>query len=137
MNFIGGNMSEIIRLGEIPTPLINYVCLILLEKPPYSDIVKQLVKEMEFHLNSAHQKDGLSEVVYAINPRILQEELEKRIKHEKLTDSNVCRTIRALCYGSKLKKGKDWWPTTTTGGKPNYHIRVNQKTLNACSRMLL
>jgi hypothetical protein len=125
-----------IRLGEIPIPIISYVELIRNKKSPYYDIVRFLLKDMEFHLNSA-QKDGYSEVSYAINPRILQEEIEKRVKNERLTTVNVCRTIQALCLGSKLKEGEDFYASTTSSGRRNYHIRVNQRTLSAFSRMIL
>jgi hypothetical protein len=122
-----------IRLGEIPIPIINYVESIRNKKSPYYDIVKFLLKEMEFHL----AKDGCSEISYVINPRVLQEEIGKRVKNEKLTTVNVCRTIQALCLGSKLKPEEDFYVSTTSGGRRNYHIKVNQRTLNAFSRMIL
>ena len=126
-------MSENIRLGEIPIPILNYVGLIRNKKSPYYDIVLFLLRDMEFHL----AKDGFSEISYVINPRILQEEIEKRVKNERLTTVNVCRTILALCYGSKLSEEKDFYVTTTSGGRRNYHIKVNPRTLNAFSRMML
>ena len=127
-------MDEI-RLGEIPIPLRNYVELIRNKKSPYIDVVEFLLKEMEFHLNNA-ERDGRSEVVCTINPRVLQEEIEKRVKNERLTTVNVCRTILALFYGSKLSEEKDFYVTTTSGGRRNYHVRVNQRTFYACSRLL-
>jgi hypothetical protein len=38
---------------------------------------------------------GGSEVIYIINPRMLQEAIEERVKSEKVTTVNICRTI--LC----------------------------------------
>jgi hypothetical protein len=131
-------MSEI-RIGEIPIPLINYVYLIQNRKSPYFDIVQLLLKEMERHYLNA-QKDGRSEITYTINPRILTDEIELLVQSqnkEKLTNINVCRTILALCYGSKLKEEKDFYTSITSSGRRNYHIRVNQRTLNAFSRMIL
>ena len=125
-------MSEI-RFGEIPIPLISYVWLIRDRKSPYIDIVKFILKDMEFHYRMA----GQSEVSYAINPRELTDQLEEQIKNEKLTNFNVCRTIRAFCYGSKLRLGEDFYVSTTAGGKKNYHIKVNQRTLNLLSTRLL
>ena len=88
---------------------------------------------MEAH----HSKTGQSsEVVYTINPRLLQEEIEKRVKNEKLTTVNVCRTIVALLYGSKLEEENDFYITTTSGGRRNYHVKVNTHTLNSMSRFL-
>jgi hypothetical protein len=118
---------------EIPIPLINYVELIRNRKSPYYDVVHFLLKDMETH----HTKmGGQSEVVYSINPRVLQEEIEQVIKNEKLTTVNVCRTILALLYGSKLSEEKDFYVTTTSGGRRNYHVRVNERTLSSMSRFL-
>ena len=126
-------MSEI-RLGEIPIPLINYIYLIKDKRSPYYDIARFLLKEMEFHL----AKDGCSEISYVINPRILTDEIELLVQNNtKLTTTNVCRTIQAFCLGSKLKPEEDFYVTTTSGGRRNYHVKVNQRTLNAFSRMLL
>jgi hypothetical protein len=128
-------MSEI-RLGEIPVPIINYVDLIKNRKSPYYDIVRFLLKDMEFHLTDA-QKDGRSEIVYTTNSRMLIDEIELLVQNNtKLTTTNICRTILALCYGSKLEGEKDFYTSITTSGRRNYHIVVNQRTLNACSRML-
>jgi len=125
-------VSEI-QTNKIPVPLVNYVGLIRNRKSPYYDVVYFLLKEMEIH----HSRMGQSsEVVYTINPRILQEEIEKRVRNEKLTTVNVCRTILALLYGSKLSEEKDFYVTTTSGGRRNYHVRVNTHTLNSMSSFL-
>ena len=125
-------MSEV-RLGEIPIPLINYVHLIRNRKSPYYDIVQFLLKEMEMHYEKAGKG---SETVYTVNPRTLQEEIEKKIESEKLTTLNVCRSILALLYGSKLREEKDFYVTTTSGGRRNYHIKINTHTLNLMSRFV-
>jgi DNA primase catalytic subunit len=92
------------------------------------------VKEMEMHYEKVGQG---SDVIYTINPRVLQEEIEKRVRNEKLTTVNVCRTILALLYGSKLREEKDFYVTTTSSGRRNYHIRVNDRTLSSLSKLLL
>jgi regulator of PEP synthase PpsR (kinase-PPPase family) len=122
-----------IQTNSIPIPLVNYVELIRNRKSPYYDVVYFLLKEMEMH----HSRMGQSsEVVYTINPRVLQEEIEKRVRNEKLTTVNICRTILALLYGSKLSEEKDFYVTTTSGGRRNYHVRVNTHTLNSMLRFL-
>ncbi|MEM2419901.1 MAG: hypothetical protein QXL38_02815 [Candidatus Bathyarchaeia archaeon] len=118
-------MSEV-RVGEIPIPLVNYVLLIKYRRSPYYDIVQYLLKEMEIH----YERVGGSEVIYTINPRLLQEEIEEKVRSEKVTTVNICRTILALLYGCKLREGKDFYVTTTSGGRKNYHIRVNDRTLS-------
>lgn len=124
-------MSEIQR--DIPIPVVNYVHLIRKRKSPYYDIVEFLLRDMEMHYVKAGEG---SEVVYTINPRVLQEEIEKRVKSEKLTTVNVCRTILALFYGSKLSEEKDFYVTTTSSGRRNYHVKVNNRTLNSLTKFL-
>lgn len=119
-------MSEV-RMGEIPIPLVNYVFLIKDRRSPYYDIVQHLLREMEAHYERV---GGGSEVIYTINPRILQEDIEEMVRSEKVTTVNICRTILALLYGCKLREGEDFYVTTTSGGRRNYHIRVNNRTLN-------
>jgi len=129
-------MDEI-RLDKIPIPIINYVYLIKDRQSPYYDIVQFLLKDMEFRLANA-QKNGQSEITYTINPRILIEEIELLVQEEKakekLTACNICRTIRAACLTlsleGKLKKG-DFYVSTTSGGRPNYHLKINLRTVNA------
>jgi hypothetical protein len=60
----------------------------------------------------------------------LQDEIEKKVESEKLTTINICRTIMALFYGSKLRED-DFYVTTTSRGRRNYHIKVNARTLNS------
>lgn len=119
------NLSEI-KIGEIPIPLANYIFLIKYRRSPYYDIVRHILREIEMHYERAGEG---SEVVYTINPRILQDEIEGRIRSEKVTTVNICRTILALLYGCKLREGEDFYVTTTSGGRRNYHIRVNSRTL--------
>jgi len=120
-------MSEV-RTNDIPIPLVNYINLIKYRKSPYYDIVKHLVKDMEVHLE---RTGGHSETIYTLNPRLLQEEIEKKVESEKLTTVNVCRTILALLYGSDLQKEDDFYVTTTSRGRRNYHIKVNTRTLRS------
>lgn len=125
-------MSEF-QISGVPIPLVNYVHLIRNRKSPYYDIVQFMLKEME----TRYQRSGQgSETVYTINPRILQEEIEKIVSDEKLTTVNVCRTILALLYGSSLAQEKDFYVTTTSSGRRNYHIRVNSRTLTSMGRLL-
>jgi len=56
---------------------------------------------MEMH----YERTGRgSEIVCTFNPRVLQEEIEKKVESEKLTTVNICRTILALFYGSELRE---------------------------------
>jgi hypothetical protein len=120
--------------NDVPIPFANYIRLIKKHKSPYYDVVYFLLKEMEMHYDKIGEQ--ASEIVYTINPRILQEEIEKRVTNEKLSSTNVCRTILAFMYGSKLSEEKDFYVTTTSGGRRNYHVKVNDKTLNLMSRLL-
>jgi len=119
-------MSEI-HIRDIPIPLVNYIHLIKYHKVPYYDIVQHILKDMEMH----YERTGRgSETVYTINPRVLQDEIEKKVESKKLTTINICRTILALFYGSELREEEDFYVTTTSRGRRNYHIKVNTHTLN-------
>ena len=119
-------MSEV-HIRDIPIPLVNYIHLIKYHKTPQYDIVQHILKDMEMH----HERTGRgSETVYTINPRVLQDEIEKKVESEKLTTINICRTILALFYGSELREEEDFYVTTTSRGRRNYHIKVNTHTLN-------
>lgn len=120
-------------MSEIPVPLINYIHLIKKRRAPYYDIVEFLMKDMELHF---HRTGTGSEVVYTINPRILQGEIETKIEDEKLTTVNVCRTVLAMLHGAQLDEEKDFFVTTTSSGRRNYHIKVNDRTLTLMSRLL-
>lgn len=124
-------MSEV--GSYLPIPLSNYIQLIKYRRSPYYDIVEYLVKEMEVHLSKTGQG---SEVIYTINPRILQEDIEEKIRSEKVTTVNICRTILALLYGSELREEKDFYVTTTSGGRRNYHVKVNAHTLRLMTRLV-
>jgi hypothetical protein len=125
-------MSEL-RINEIPVPLANYVRLIKHRDYPYYDIVKHIVKDMEKHYERTEHSSG---IVYTINPRVLQEEIEEKVKSEKLTTVNICRSILALVYGSRLREEDDFYVTTTSHGRRNYHIKVNDHTLNSMFRFI-
>lgn len=125
-------MSEI-HIGDIPIPIVNYIHLIEYRKSPYYDIVQHVMKDMEMHYRRAGHS---SETIYTINPRILQDEIEKKVESEKLTTVNICRTILALLYGSKLREEDDFYVTTTSRGRRNYHIKVNSHTLNLMHRFI-
>ncbi len=118
---------------EIPVPLVNYVELIRKRRSPYYEIVEFLMKDMEMHFNRTGQGAG---AVYTINPRMLHEEIEKKVSDEKLTSVNVCRTILAMLVGAKLDQEEDYYITTTSSGRRNYHVKVNTRTLNLMSTLL-
>ena len=117
-------MSEV---RQIPIPLINYLNLIEKKKSPYYDLIQYIISDMEKRFQT-RDHNGM---IYAINPRRLREEIEHEISSEKLTSINISRTILALLYGSKLKKDKDYYVTTSSGGRKNYHIKVNSSILSS------
>jgi len=117
-----------VHIRDISIPLVNYIHLIKYHKTPYYDIVQHIMKDMEMH----YERTGRgSETVYTINPRVLQDEIEKKVESKKLTTINICRTILALFYGSELREEDDFYVTTTSRGRRNYHIKVNTHTLNS------
>lgn len=122
-----------VHISDIPIPLVSYISLIKYHKTPYYDIVQHILRDMEIH----YKRTGRgSEIVYAINPRVLHDEIEKKVHSEKLTTVNICRTILALLYGSNLREEDDFFVTTTSRGRRNYHIKVNSRTLDSMQRFI-
>ncbi|MGD8545400.1 MAG: hypothetical protein PVH12_04400 [Candidatus Bathyarchaeota archaeon] len=125
-------MSEL-RINEIPVPLANYIRLIKHRYHPYYDIVRHVVNDMEKHYKRTEHTSG---IVYTINPRVLHEQIEAKVKSEKLTTVNICRSILALIHGSELREEDDFYVTTTSHGRRNYHIKVNDRTLNSMFKLV-
>jgi len=122
-------MSEV---RQIPIPLSNYLSLIRRKESPYYDLILYILADMEQKRRSGPHNS----IIYTINPRQLKEEIEEKIPSEKLTPINISRTILALLYGSKLRRDEDYYVTTSSGGRKNYHIKVNQKILSALQTRL-
>lgn len=114
------------EIHQIPIPLSNYLNLIERKKSPYYDLVLYILADME----RTFKKGPHANVIYSINPRRLKEEMEAEISSEKLTSINIGRTILALLYGSNLRKGEDYYVTTSSGGRRNYHVKVNRSVLS-------
>ena len=118
-------MSE---LKQIPIPLVNYLSLIERKKSPYYDLILYIISDME---RSIKESGSNQAIIYAINPRRLKAEIEDEIQSKKLTTINISRTILALLYGSELRKDEDYYTTTSSSGRKNYHIRVNSSILSS------
>lgn len=116
-------MSEV---QQIPIPLINYLNLIQRKESPYYDLIQYIITDMERNFSSSNLDHG---IIYTINPRQLKEEINEKIPNKKLTPINISRTILALLYGSRLQKDEDFYTTTSSGGRKNYHIKVDSSSL--------
>jgi hypothetical protein len=112
---------------DLPIPLVNYLRLIEKKRSPYYDLAEYVIADMEKNFKSRHPHPS---VIYTINPRRLKEEVEETIQSEKLTPINISRTILALIYGSRLEEDEDYYVTTSSGGRKNYHIKVNPGILS-------
>jgi hypothetical protein len=121
---LGKAVSEV---QQIPIPLSNYLSLIERKQSPYYDLLLYIMADIERAYKSAPH-DG---AIYMINPRQLKEKVESRITSDKLTTINISRTILALMYGSKLQKDEDYYVTTSSGGRKNYHIKVTPNVLSS------
>ena len=117
-------MSEV---HKIPIPIINYLHLIERKQSPYYDLILYVLSDMERNLKEAHLNHG---IIYTINPRQLKEEIQEKIPGKRLTPINISRTILALLYGSDLRKGEDYYATTSSGGRKNYHIKITKSNLS-------
>ncbi|MCW4052391.1 MAG: hypothetical protein NWE78_04165 [Candidatus Bathyarchaeota archaeon] len=105
----------------------SYLNLIQRKESPYYDLVRHIIMDMEKSYRKSGPRRG---VIYTINPRQLKEEIEEKIPNKKLTPINISRTILALLYGSELEKDEDYYTTTSSGGRKNYHIKVNMNNLS-------
>jgi hypothetical protein len=112
---------------QVPIPLINYLNLIERKRSPYYDLIRYLISDIEKNYKHGHPHNSF---IYTINPRLLKREIEDEIPSEKLTTINISRTILALLYGSKLQRDEDYYITTSSGGRKNYHIKVNSSILS-------
>jgi regulator of PEP synthase PpsR (kinase-PPPase family) len=117
-------MSEV---QQIPIPLSSYLNLIQRKESPYYDLIRHIIQDMEKSYRKSGPPHG---VIYTINPRQLKEEIDEKIPNKKLTPINISRTILALLYGSELQKDEDYYTTTSSGGRKNYHIKVNMNNLS-------
>jgi hypothetical protein len=111
---------------HIPIPLSNYLSLIEKKKSPYYDLILYILADIERNYKNAPHC-----AVYTINPRQLKEEIEEKIPSDKLTTINISRTILALLYGSKLQRDEDYYVTTSSGGRKNYHIKITPNVLSS------
>jgi len=106
---------------ETPRIVLNYLRLIRERQYPYYLVVKRFVDDAEAY----YQPRSPTEVIYTLNPRWLHRELDKEIKHEKLTVKNISRIIRAFLHGKKL----EYYTTTSSGGCKSYHIELNPQVV--------
>ena len=117
-------MSEV---QQIPIPLSNYLGLIERKQSPYYDLLLFILADIERTYKNAPYNGA----IYTINPRQMKEEVQRKIPNEKLTPINISRTVLALMYGSRLKKNEDYYVTTSSGGRKNYHIRVTSSVVSS------
>jgi len=120
-------------MSELPIPLSNYLHLIRERKTPYYDVLRYVIADMEkYYVALEYPVD----VIYTINPRQLQQRMEEKIPSNKLTTLNITRVILATVHGSKLRKDEDYYITKSSGGRRNYHIKLNPTVLAALRRNL-
>ena len=62
----------------VPAPYNNYVNLIKGRRSPYREIAEYILLEMANH----YRNEGRSEVVYAINPGEIHENIEGKLKEK-------------------------------------------------------
>ena len=112
---------------QIPIPIANYLGLIERKQSPWYDLYLFILADIERTQNNAPYSGS----IYTINPRQLKEDVKRKIPNDKLTPINISRTFLALMYGSRLKKNEDYYVTTSSGGRKNYHIRVTPSVVSS------
>lgn len=115
-------------MSELPIPFANYLYLIRKRKSPYYDLLRYVIADMERHYVTL---EFPAEAIYTINLRQLQKEVAEKMPSDKLTTMNIARVILTALYGSKLRKDEDYYITKSSGGRRNYHIKLNSTVLSA------
>jgi hypothetical protein len=115
-------------MSELPIPLSNYLQLIRKKRSPYYDLLQYVISDMERRYMALEYSGG---DVYLINPRTLLKQVEEKIPSDKITTVNIGRVMLAALRGSNLRKGKDYYVTTSSSGRKNYHIKLNSAVLAA------
>ena len=124
---LGEAVSEV---HQIPIPLSNYLNLIDRKQSPYYDLILYILADIERTYKAAPHNG----VIYMINPRQLKEKIDKKISSDKLTTINISRTVLAFMLGSRLQKDEDYYVTTSSGGRKNYHIKVTSAVLSSLQK---
>ena len=106
---------------ETPRIVLNYLRLIRERQHPYYLVAKRLADDAEAY----YREKSPEEVIFTLNPRWIHRELDREVKHEKLTVMNISRIIKAFLYGKKL----DYYTTTGSGGCKSYHIELNTQVV--------
>lgn len=121
------------EVSELPGPFANYLSLIQNRKRPYHDWLRYIIADMESYYASLEYPEG---TIYTINPRQLLQKMKKKIPDDKLTTTNLIRVLIAALHGSKLREEEDYYITKSSGGRRNYHIKLNASVLSALQRHL-
>jgi len=111
---------------ETPRIVLNYLRLLRERQYPYFLITKRFVDDVEAY----YTPRSPAEVIYTLNPKWLHRELDKEVKHEKLSVRNISRIIKAFLNGKKV----EYYTTTVSSGCKSYHIELNPQVVRVLKK---
>ncbi len=108
-------------------PVRIYLRLIVEGRSPYVDVVKHLLEDLETHMN---QTGYVSDSVYTINLKRLQQELEVR-NGLKMSPHSIGRTLRAFFWKTGLREGEEYYVSKSGRLSARYHLLLTDRTRTA------
>jgi len=106
--------------------VLKYLEMLRNREYPYYMIAKKFADDAETY----YKPRSPAEVIYTINPKWLHREVNKEMKHEKLTVQKISYVIRAFLTGKKLK----YYTTVHRSGCTNYHIELNPQVVKVLKK---
>lgn len=108
-------------------PIKIYLRLIVEGRSPYVDVVRHLLQDLETHIN---QTGYVSDSIYTINPKRLQQELEVR-NGLKMSPHSIGRTLRAFFWKTGLREGEEYYVSKSGRLAARYHLLLSDRTRTA------
>lgn len=120
------SLREILTVNGFEVKEVNYPAYPLITGRRVEKVLSKLkiVRRPHLVINAIKKeslKKWIKKMLMLRRARILQDEIEKKVESEKLTTVNICLTILAFFYESDLREEDDFYVTTTSRGRRNYH----------------
>ncbi len=108
-------------------PVKIYMRLIVEGRSPYVDVAKLLLEDLETRMN---QTGHVSDSIYTINLKRLQQELEVR-NGLKMSSHSIGRTLRAFFWKTGLREGEEYYVSKSGRLAARYHLLLTKRTRTA------
>lgn len=112
---------------EDTDPIRIYLRLIVEGRSPYVDVVKVVLQDLETYMN---QKGYVSDSIYTINLKRLQQELEVK-GGLKMSPHSIGRVLRAFFWKTGLREGEEYYVSKSGRLAARYHVHMTERTKSA------